>query len=469
MTEANHRPPGSISAEAEHFGSRVDRLLDSGLADTFHGALETLIANELVPPIPQSQHKAYIDDRPELVRSLASQNGSLAERRACVIAKDRRDQLMVGAYGSSLNRSYADSLPSANNEAHITYTETVKSMRDTLDSGLPVSICGFQRQGKTSLAFSVAQARQQRLVHIDAQSALLNHIQGIPPMVVGMEGIYDKDGIHQRRRRHPSLSANVWAELNEEAVINNERILVCFDELTTFTQERHRNKIDSLKREMIDITSFSNLDFIAIEHVGEGLATGERIDILPPDTRRFYPPLATKTQTQLFLDKLTTPNREYFTGNAVHRIHELSGGRLSLSAAIGASAIRKAWELSGVPRFIFDENDLQRWEKAYYRFTDARESGGDPKNKHITSGLIATIDNMDKEGRDQLRKLAECDVDGIAVDTVPVHQLQRLLKYGLARYDQPTNRIHMRIGLMVPLIDFINRDRGTFYNLTRRS
>jgi hypothetical protein len=438
--------------EARRFEQRMARIIDAGDAATWHGAEEILIANEVAPPVPKSQHAEYIDERPLLSKQVSSLDGRIADRRATVIAAHRLDIARraadFGAAGT-LSATYAMVTPGV--ESRLVYNEgLVASISQCLDDGVPVSIYGFSRQGKTSLAYAVTEARQQSRIYSDGQTAemyLGTVARAASPMAAATNASNEDLRLVLDPLRSADDIAKTWSTLNQYAEQNDERILVVLDEIGVFTTGKAAGHSESLKREIEEIIGLDRLDLIVIEHVIEGRCAGEIIDILPTSSRQFAVPPVTGPETFDFLRSHTAKSRVSYTPEAAAEIHSLAGGWLSLSALIGKNVILHALKRQDRARFIFEASDVETWVKDYV------QEPKDYRNDYLVGSLLGLVSNLSPTQRAVVDDIAQ-SAEGIDVSLIDSSDL--LVRTGVVTLNHEAGRAYLASKLLQRLLPEIH-------------
>lgn len=449
--------PTDLITEAKHFQAQMQRVIKTGQATDWRGAHEVIIANEVAPPIPASEREEYIASRPQLAQQVLSLSGPIAARRKSVIEQDRLT-IARRQYGGPAELNSAYGLPTpALDSLLIQDPETIAAMEAHLDAGPPISISGFQRQGKTTLAFALGAARNTKVVYADAQDAYIAD-SNERPMQRGVFRIPSNDGSlspNHYRAANPSPKG-LWAELNDDAQENDERILVCLDELPVFMD--HQDKLPALREEIAEIVSLSNLDLVVTEHIVDGLPLGEHIDLLPENTRRFFVPPANEQDVYSFLRSKTADYRQYFLPEAASLICKLAGGRLSMAATIGGEVMHHAINSSDKVRSIFDATDVREWEESYVRDTQQNGISLTRLRPLLWHGLSSPILSLNSGQQIQLERIVQ-QPSGVDADTIPADQLKQMIDYNLVDLDASSDKVRLTSGLMAAIWPSIMNQR----------
>jgi hypothetical protein len=459
MTEQLTDPTYLIPA-ARSFEQQMATAIDRGEATSWHGAEELLIAGELAPIIPRSRQRDYIDDRPDLWHKVTFGSGPIALRREAVIQEERENtfrRTVDFVATSALQRTYQAIRPALDAPEHIKPLSLIERINESLDSGLPVSVAGFGRQGKTTLAFSVGESRDGLFVHSDAQLAPLASRHTAD---AGRFMVFVATSDHERiksvigHRQDIESSQTLWTTLNEYARLGGERVLVCFDELGTFANERYADKRAAVAKEMTEITELSNLDLLVIEHIRNSQFTGELQDILPSNIKRFIVPPISGPEMFDFLRAYTKEARISFLTDAVSEIHDLTGGTLALAALVGAGVIRHATS-DNSQRLIYNANDVKAWEDFYV--AGVKEWGPD----EILEVLFQIFGNLNADQQALVEQMAQSS-SGIPYRGTPSTDVDFLIQTNVATFDQKAGKLLLTSRLLRRLMPNIkNRQEIT--------
>lgn len=331
--------PASLIPEARRFEQQMDRVIQRGHADTWQEAEDELIAAAIATRVSPVRRHMY-EERQNTLKYVTNEAAK------------------------ALHDTFIPPAPRAKAGERIEQPGLIAEINEALDQGLPASIAGFQRQGKTSLAFAVGESRQGLLVHADAQSASLSAGHFPDFMAPAAYSRHKRLGSVIKSSRDSQAMGTLWSELNDYAERGDERFLVCFDEIGILGNANLAEYREQLAEEIAEVAGLSNLDLLIIEHIGDGGFMGEQLGILPPHTKRFIAAPVSGPDVFDFLRMHTREQRITFTPEAAMEIHALTGGRLAMAALVGENAIRLANE-QDEPHFIYSAEDVKDWEASY--------------------------------------------------------------------------------------------------------
>jgi hypothetical protein len=358
---------------------------------------------------------------------------------------DPRDYIFLAS--QNLGKAFSDPVPGVEKEI-VAPESQLAAISEALDKGHVVTIAGFQRQGKTSLAQAVAYNRQQQFVHADAQTYLLSNLETNRPMAISPHARDDEiKGLissHVTQADHPK----VWQALNEYAVSHNKRLLVIFDELAVFRSEA-ADKRDVIKEEIEEVASLCNLDLIVIEHIYQGRRTGDLIDILPANIARFLVIGATGPETFDFLRSETCGVHLTFLPEAADEIRNLGGGWLSLSAKIGQNIIKHSNGKSKKPRFIFGIDDVEDWVSQYIESPKRRVDD-------LFKTVVNILDQLDPAERSAIYTTAE-STQGADIVSLGLDEDSMSLQTGLINLDKKAGKAYITSSLLQKLLPQIKQ------------
>lgn len=415
--------PVSLIPEARRFERQMDRVIQRGRADTWRGAEDELIAADITPQVSPSRRREY-EERQEALKQVTN--------------------LTTVA----LHHTFVPSTPETDTEKRIKQPGLIVEINKSLDQGVPISIAGFQRQGKTSLAFAIGESRQGLFVHADAQSASL--AAGHFPTFM-TPAAYSKHGRIQSvisNYQNPETTHALWSALNDYAELGGERILICFDEIGMLANENLAEYRALLAEEMAEIAELGNLDLLIIEHISDSDFVGEQLDILPLNTKRFIAAPVSGPDIFDFLRMHTREQRVTFTPEAATEIYALTGGRLALAALVGESVINFANEQDR-PHFIYTADDLKDWEAAY-----------EPRLKHRGQGrtyddLFNVMDNVFRSLSSVQQVLVETIAQsdpGLSYRGTPSDDVDFLIQAGLVTHNLQYGRLEITSRLLKNLV-----------------
>ena len=441
--------PAYLIPEAKRFEHQMVRVIEHGEATSWRGAEELLIASDIAPAIPKSQQRDYVEEHDTLWREVAYHSGPIASRREAAIQKERQRILQDYAHlaAGALRRTFAETVPEHGGPERIKPAGLIAEINESLDEGIPVSIAGFGRQGKTTLTFAVGESRNGLFVYSDVQKVPLisRHTADLERlMVFGAYSRHDRIKSVIQQFNGKESSQELWSALNDYAKLGGERVVICFDELGLLADEEYTEPRQIVAREMAEIVEFSNLDLLVVEHIGKSQFSGERQKILPPNIRRFIVPPVSGPEMFDFLHAYTSEHRTTFIPEAAAEIHDLTGGSLALAALVGRNIIEHT-TAHNIPRFIYDSSDVQAWEDSYVE--SHKRYGSD----EILNVLFQIFGNLNSGQQDIVEKMAESS-SGVPYRGTPSQDAEFLIQTNVAMVDMKNGRLRLKSRLLQRLM-----------------